>query len=705
MTVAANASSVEYLENGVTVSFPVPFRFIAPNTLQVTRIGTDGAVTTLAYGSQWNATGGSTDAGGTLTLIVPSVSGARLRINRATPRAQQADYTTNDTFPAESHEGALDKSMLINQEQDSRIDNTAARALMVPDGETVQEIPPTADRAGQFLGFDVLGRPVSLSGTGADAGLRQDLANPSIGTSLVAWRQAGAGTVPRDTDGKLLEIALSPKDFGAVGDGVADDGPALNLLFARVRTLLATASDLALCVHGGNSRYRTTESIDVTGLAAWSLKVRDMQVIGECTGKAVFDLINTRGYAFHNVTVWGDKTNRPAAGIQAQRGTTNGFCDNASFKDCNLDGWFSRAAVHDYGQETTQWDHCTIFNRDHTARVAIHEGYDSHPMTSDYASVMTGGTSFINKQFLNCDYRYLPADENIAAVTGITNAADAVVTAPGHAFEIGDQVVFQYVAGMPLMATVIATVTAADATTFTIDTDTTALGTFGGSGNAIRRAVSSPLYIARTEGFAMKDCYVVSYGQPPIELSFPDAGFQRLEQIEFSKLLCEGAGQRSVIAFNATMPCTVLGFTLTTYNTHCSDELLTNMDEDGSLSFFGFNVEVFDPLFTINLVSSPAHFAAYGADVQFLSAALVDPVNWATFNGQITAQNDGKNTLYMGGNIVLNANRTVFGGTFGGGAATPTLGSNKPGSGGAPVTWVDIKLDGTDYCFPVWAKS
>ncbi|WP_375283437.1 hypothetical protein [Sphingobium yanoikuyae] len=47
-------------------------------------------------------------------------------------------------------------------------------------------------------------------------------ADPGDGASLVAFRQAGAGSVARTSFDKLAEIA-SPQDFGAQGDNVADD--------------------------------------------------------------------------------------------------------------------------------------------------------------------------------------------------------------------------------------------------------------------------------------------------------------------------------------------------------------------------------------------------------------------------------------------------------------------------------------------------
>jgi hypothetical protein len=61
-------------------------------------------------------------------------------------------------------------------------------------------------------------------GAAADNALRSDLLNTDQGKGgdLVGFKQAGTGAINRTVDDKLREV-VSVKDFGAVGDGVADD--------------------------------------------------------------------------------------------------------------------------------------------------------------------------------------------------------------------------------------------------------------------------------------------------------------------------------------------------------------------------------------------------------------------------------------------------------------------------------------------------
>lgn len=160
MTVAAQTPTISYLEDGITTAFPVPFRYDAPTDVLALRRLADGSEIELAYGVDYTASPGPTNAGGTLTLTAAGPSGARLTIFRRTARTQAADYIANGAFTAESHERALDRPMLVAQEQDAEID----RAIKVPRGEAGLLLDPDAARDGgiaQFVGKRLAGLPLA----------------------------------------------------------------------------------------------------------------------------------------------------------------------------------------------------------------------------------------------------------------------------------------------------------------------------------------------------------------------------------------------------------------------------------------------------------------------------------------------------------------------------------------------------------------
>lgn len=77
----------------------------------------------------------------------------------------------------------------------------------------------------KFLAFDTESNSIALSGTGAENGLRKNVAEPGWG-KLSGLPEKGIGDVAGTDDAKVRS-AVSVKDFGAVGDGITDDRAAM----------------------------------------------------------------------------------------------------------------------------------------------------------------------------------------------------------------------------------------------------------------------------------------------------------------------------------------------------------------------------------------------------------------------------------------------------------------------------------------------
>ncbi|MBO9380155.1 hypothetical protein GG804_25640 [Sphingomonas histidinilytica] len=223
MTVSTTECLIGYTESAAT-EYPVPFRFLAAEDLRVIRRVGD-LDTILDLGSDYSVSGADLELGGTVTIAAPVV-GARLIIERVTPELQPTDYVANDRFPAESHERALDRSILIDQETRA----IAGRTLQVPVGESGITLPLIDKRKGYYLAFDADGNPIVSIGTGNDAALRTDLAQ-GTGAALVGIKAAGLSSVSRSALAKMLDI-VSVKDAGAAGNNVANDAPAIGGKYA-----------------------------------------------------------------------------------------------------------------------------------------------------------------------------------------------------------------------------------------------------------------------------------------------------------------------------------------------------------------------------------------------------------------------------------------------------------------------------------------
>lgn len=85
----------------------------------------------------------------------------------------------------------------------------------------------------------------------------------SGGSSLVGFIQAGAGAVPRTVQSKLQEY-ISVKDYGAVGNGIADDTAAIQDAINYAATLAAASPNRGAAVDFPPGQYRCTATLTIS---------------------------------------------------------------------------------------------------------------------------------------------------------------------------------------------------------------------------------------------------------------------------------------------------------------------------------------------------------------------------------------------------------------------------------------------------------
>ncbi len=136
MTVSATTNEITYTGDGVTTSFPIPFKFLRAADIRAVLI-----VTTDHTSTEWALTTNFTlsDPGntGTLTALVAPTAGQKLRIMRDANFLQSTDYTENDAFPAETHETALDRVMMAvidSVKGPAEAGHIRAGNIQIPDG-------------------------------------------------------------------------------------------------------------------------------------------------------------------------------------------------------------------------------------------------------------------------------------------------------------------------------------------------------------------------------------------------------------------------------------------------------------------------------------------------------------------------------------------------------------------------------------------
>ena len=165
MTISTTTSRISYNGNGVTTVFAFPYRFLANGDLVVVEVAADGTETVKTITTHYTITGAGDDAGGSVTMLVAPASGTRLVIYRDTEVVQETDYISGDSFPAESHERALDRLTMILQEKTPGAAG-ATRAIQIPigdPGDVNTVLPPSIARLDKFLVFDATTGSVGVS--------------------------------------------------------------------------------------------------------------------------------------------------------------------------------------------------------------------------------------------------------------------------------------------------------------------------------------------------------------------------------------------------------------------------------------------------------------------------------------------------------------------------------------------------------------
>jgi hypothetical protein len=218
-----------YPGNGATTQFTIPFPYIAQEHVEVY---VDAVLQTL--GSDYTYLNSST-----VSFTVAPANGTTIGIRRNTKKDirivdfQDAAILTENALDQDS-----DQLLYIAQEtldtaegwllldSDNTYEASNRRVKNLADPVDAQDAATKAYAQSLFTGE---------SGTPIRTEIMADLA-ASSGSSIVGFIQSGTGAVARTAQDKGREV-VSVKDFGAVGDGVADDLAAFNAAIASVKAI------------------------------------------------------------------------------------------------------------------------------------------------------------------------------------------------------------------------------------------------------------------------------------------------------------------------------------------------------------------------------------------------------------------------------------------------------------------------------------
>jgi hypothetical protein len=186
MTVQEQVPFIGYTGDGVTVAFPYTFRILDQTHLLV-------ALNGLIQGGGYAVSGVGAQGGGNVTFAVAPVLGSSVTLVRSVPATQLVDYQPFGPFPAETHEGALDKLTMEHQDNAALfLGSLRIQRHELPLQRNLQ-LPIVQERANLLLGFDSLGNVVASAGFGSVVNYLSDATGDAQGTVSAAWNAQADG--------------------------------------------------------------------------------------------------------------------------------------------------------------------------------------------------------------------------------------------------------------------------------------------------------------------------------------------------------------------------------------------------------------------------------------------------------------------------------------------------------------------------------
>lgn len=294
-------------------------------------------------------------------------------------------------------------------------------------GTDVLANPQTLDSEGKWVDPPYIEEPVILDISGPHVGSHDTgVIHPHDAAPTLATATSGITAINL---GDRFDHVLNVDDFGAAGDGVADDTGAINLAFALVRNSVGSGVGNFLTTRytvrfSPGKTYRVDSSINATEIGAYYnfyVEGNGAVIDGHCTGKAVVDAMGCAKMNWRNLLVRGDVTDKPSIGLQIGR-VANESREGNSFDNVRIVGYFTVTGLYNLACELTTYRAFHVHNKqvDKTSYCAWFDGDNSAAITSDYVTITTSGNkSFNRNHFTSCSFRKI---ESVAGLTGDGNA-------------------------------------------------------------------------------------------------------------------------------------------------------------------------------------------------------------------------------------------------------------------------------------------
>lgn len=349
--------------------------------------------------------------------IIPAVpAGNVLTIYRATPKDQpMVDFVDRGTVSEVALDTIARQAIFVAAEasDDTAVANVdvaveaANRAFLAAESATTDAVNAATSAASSAASAIT-----STAAAATEVNLLRTQLSSALGAGYSGWSQAGTGAVPRTVLVKLRE-RVSVADFGAVGDGIADDTLPISAAAAFIRLMGGGT------LYIGRGKHRTTQPISFEGVSkvtgdgsysrlATAYNVGVSSIWADHNGSSVVTLKGASHVVLEDFAIEARQTDAPKTGLVLGR-NSSASAGNHNLRSLSIRGNFKVSCIYSIASEENYYEHVSAWLYSESTGFATY--YTAEEDTFAVESLVTStnitghfhACSFINSAFDDAD--------------------------------------------------------------------------------------------------------------------------------------------------------------------------------------------------------------------------------------------------------------------------------------------------------------